>query len=115
MPDVKVYVVDRVTTKPGYGKKFVDGYLSEYAPGARQRNMSLISILVSPPLWSETESNVVTITWTVAGVAGWWSMTRQGRADPSIGRWWTEQEPLIVERTRSMAADASDLELLIDV
>ena len=34
MAEGEVYVVDRVVTRAGRGKEFVDDYLSGYAPGA---------------------------------------------------------------------------------
>lgn len=115
MAGEKVYVIDRIITEPGCGKKFVDAYMAEYVPNAQRRSMTLASVLVSPPLWTENESNVVTITWTVEGTAGWWAMTRQGRGDPTIGQWWEGCAPLIVERSRTMAADAADIEGLSNV
>lgn len=50
-----VYVVDRVVTKPGCARRFVDTYLAEYAPGARDRGMTLRDVLVSPPIWFDPE------------------------------------------------------------
>ena len=50
MADGAVYVIDRVVTRPGCARTFVDTYLAEYAPGARARGMMLRDILVSPPI-----------------------------------------------------------------
>jgi len=60
--DGSVYVIDRVVTQPGRAKDFIDCYLAEYVPGARDRGMSLRDILVSPPIWFDDQSNTVTIT-----------------------------------------------------
>ncbi|BBY42311.1 hypothetical protein MCEL_06060 [Mycolicibacterium celeriflavum] len=110
-----VYVVDRVITRPGCAREFVDTYLAEYAPGARERGMTLREILVSPPIWFEDQSNVVTATWTLPSPRAWWEMTWQGRPDPSIGQWWEGVAELIVERTRNVAAAADDVDGMGDV
>ncbi|MHA6742401.1 hypothetical protein [Rhodococcus erythropolis] len=115
MAGEKVYVIDRIITEPGCGKKFVDAYTTEYVPAAQRRGMTLASVLVSPPLWVEDETNIVTITWTVEGTSGWWNMTRQGRAGPESSQWWERHSALIVERSRTMAAEAADIEGLSDV
>ena len=110
-----IYVIDRVVTKPGCARRFVDAYVTEYVPGGRRRGMTLDRILVSPPIWSDDDSNTVTATWTVDGLGSWWEMTRLGRRDPTLGRWWSKMEELIVERSRTMAAEADDVEALADV
>ncbi len=115
MADEKIFVVDRVVTKAGCARAFVDKYIAEYAPGGSERGMTLDRILVSPPIWSDDETNVVTITWTVDGVESWWQMTRQGRRDPDLGRWWSRMDELVIERSRTMAAESDDVEGLSDV
>lgn len=92
MANGAVFVIDRVVTRPGCARRFVDTYLAEYAPGARERGMTLHDVLVSPPIWfdaSEGQVNTVTITWTLPDVRAWWEMTWQGRPDPAVGEWWS--------------------------
>lgn len=103
-------MIDRVVTAPGCAQRFIDAYLSGYAPGARERGMALRDVLVSPPIWFDDRPNVVTITWTLPSAQAWWQMTWQGRPDPSVARWWESISGLVVERTRSVAsaADAVD-------
>lgn len=115
MDDNKVYVVDRIVTRPGCAQRFLKTYMTEYAPGARGRDMVLKSVLVSPPLWLDDGSNEVTITWTVIGTSGWWDMTRAGRGDNAVRQWWAEAESMIVERHRSMAVEASSIDGFADV
>lgn len=110
-----VYVVDRVVTRPGCAKDFIDCYLAEYAPGARERGMSLRDVLVSPPIWFTDRSNTVTITWTLPSAMAWWQMTWKSRPDPRIGRWWDGVAGLIAERSRSVAAAPDDVDGLGDV
>ncbi len=115
MAEGEVYVVDRVVTRAGRGREFVDAYLSGYAPGATVRGMTLRDVLVSPPIWSADQTNTVTITWSLPSPQAWWEMTWQGRPDPSIGKWWTNIGELVEERTRSVAAAAADIDGLCDV
>lgn len=115
MADGAVFVIDRVITRPGCARRFVDAYLAEYAPGARERGMTLRDILVSPPIWFEDDSNVVTATWTLPGARAWWKMTWKGRPDPALAEWWSRIDEVVVERSRSFAASADDVDGLCDV
>jgi hypothetical protein len=115
MSDQEVYVIDRVITRPGCARQFVDRYLAEYAPGGRERGMSLRDVLVSPPIWFDDQSNVVTITWTLPNPHAWWEMTRKGRPDRALGQWWDDIGELTVSRTRTVAAAAADVDRLCDV
>src|SRR3546814_12038357 len=83
-----LYVIDRIVTKPGCGRQFVDALLDQYLPSAQRRGMTLADVLVSPPLWCDQDPNTLTVTWTVDGTAGWWSMTRPGRRDSTLSPWW---------------------------
>ncbi len=115
MADGRVYVIDRVVTKPGCARTFVDTYLAEYAPGARSRGMTLRDVLVSPPIWSEELCNTVTISWTLPSAQAWWEMTWKGRRDPALPEWWSRVGELVTERSRSFAAAADDVDRLCDV
>ena len=110
-----VYVIDRVVAQPGRGREFVDRYLTEYAPGARERGMTLRDILVSPPVWLTDRANIVTVTWQLPSARAWWEMTWKGRPDAKIGLWWADVEQLISARSRSVAAAADDIDGLCDV
>jgi len=115
MADETIYVIDRVVTKPGCARQFVDAYVADYVPGGRTRGMTLDRVLVSPPIWIDDACNTVTITWTVRGTEAWWEMTRRGRRDPGLGIWWKKIDDLIVERSRTMAAEAGAIKGLNDV
>jgi hypothetical protein len=115
LADSKVYVIDRVVTRPGCARMFVDTYLAEYAPGARARGMTLRDVLVSPPIWFDHRSNTVTITWSLPSAQAWWEMTWKGRPDPTLGPWWAGVGELVEERARSVAAAADDVDRLCDV
>ena len=111
----EVYVVDRVITKPGCARRFVDAYLAEYAPGALRRGMTLRDVLVSPPIWFDDQANTITVTWSLPSPQAWWEMTWQGRPDPTVAQWWANVGPLIDDRSRSVAAAADDVDGLCDV
>jgi len=111
----EVYVIDRVVTRPGCTRTFVDTYLAEYAPGAVERGMTLRGVLVSPPIWFDDQSNTVTITWSLSNPRAWWEMTWQGRPDPTLGQWWSAMDELVENRTREVAASAADVDGLCDV
>ncbi|MEZ0341114.1 hypothetical protein ACAG25_14125 [Mycobacterium sp. pV006] len=111
----EVFVIDRVLTRPGCAREFVRAYLDGYVPGARGRGMTLRNVLVSPPIWFESESNTVTITWSLPSARAWWEMTWHGRPDPAVGAWWEGVADLIVERDRSTAAAFDDVDGLCDV
>ncbi|KMO82759.1 Stress responsive A/B Barrel Domain protein [Mycolicibacterium chlorophenolicum] len=106
----EVFVVDRVTTAAGCARDFIDAYLTGYAPGARERGMTLRDVLVSPPIWFPDRTNVVTITWVLPSPLAWWQMTWQGRPDPTIAQWWDGVGDLIVDRTRSVAGAVEAVE-----
>lgn len=108
----EVFVIDRVLTKPGQARRFVDRYLAEYAPGARARGMTLHNVLVSPPIWFDDQSNTITVTWSLPDPSAWWQMTWQGRPDPSLGQWWSDIDELVLERDRSVAAASDDVAAL---
>jgi hypothetical protein len=113
--DNEVLVIDQVVTQPGCAREFVDRYLAEYAPGGRERGMTLRDVLVSPPIWFEDRCNTVTITWSLPSPQAWWEMTWKGRPDRSLGQWWEDISVLTVSRTRSVAAPAADVDGLCDV
>jgi hypothetical protein len=104
-----------VVTRPGRGREFVDRYLAEYAPGARDRGMTLQDILISPPIWFTDRANTVTVIWSLPSARAWWEMTWKGRPDPTLGPWWDGIGELVEERTRSVAAAAADVDRLCDV
>lgn len=108
-------MIDRVITQPGRAREFIDRYLAEYAPGARERGMTLREVLVSPPIWFDDQPNTVTITWMLPSPQAWWEMTWKGRPDPSLGHWWSQIDAMLSERSRSVAAVAGDVDGLCGV
>lgn len=106
----EVFIIDRVVTAPGCARTFIDSYVSGYAPGARDRGMELRDVVVSPPILFADRPNVVTITWSLPSPQAWWQMTWRARPDPAIALWWEGVAELVVERSRSVATRAEDLD-----
>lgn len=115
MTEPTVHIIDRVEVRPGHGREFVDAYLSDYVPRARSRGLELDRLLISPPVWIDGEPTVMTAIWSTAGPSGWWQAAIAGRYDPESGGWWERMSPLILDRTRTSAAEATDIGALCDV
>lgn len=115
MSGARIHVVDRVVVEPGRAREFVDAYLQEYAPRARDAGLTLDRVLLSPPVWFEDESNTVTATWTVDGQTQWWQSAIARRFDPGVAQFWEKVAPLVSERSRSMAAGVDDVDGLCRV
>ncbi|MBQ7803078.1 hypothetical protein [Rhodococcus sp. (in: high G+C Gram-positive bacteria)] len=110
-----ILIVDRVLVEPGKARAFVDAYRADYVPHALKLGMTLDGILLSPPVWFDDDSNVVTVTWTVSGSGQWWQTAIGRRFDPAVRAFWAQVEPMIMERSRSMAARIEDVEEMCDV
>jgi len=110
----RVYIIDRITVKPGQGEAFARACRERYQPGAEARGMRLELNLVAPPLWLQDQANTLLYVWSVEGVAGYWGMSFQGRQDPALQDWWwQEAAPLIESRERWVAASLDGLSQLI--
>lgn len=111
----KIYIVDRITSKPGRGRTFLELYMQRYAPGARERGMTHEFTLVAPPLWMTDRPNTLYIIWSVVGVAQWWEMARRSRYADAVTEWWADAQSMIDSRDRHYASDIADLAVLSDV
>lgn len=105
----RVYLVDRLTAKPGRARELLQSYRERYMPGARARGLQLERTLLSPPLWLEEQCNVLEFVWVLDGVAGFWSMTQQARLDAAVQDWWREAQDLIETRERRLSAAIEEL------
>ena len=105
-----VFVIDDLTAKPGQGEALHRAYLERYAPGARQRGMTLLHQWVSPAYWLPDGSNRLVFVWSVPGPGGAWAMKHAGRQDPELAAWWTKEAPrFVAARTRAICSEAGDL------
>ena len=108
--DVTVYLVDQIVPKPGLAQAFMREYRERYVPGAQARGMRLEHSWVTPPVWLEDQSNTLIVIWSLRGAEGFWSMSFQGRQDPSLQDWWwREAAPMIESRQRFIASDIADV------
>jgi len=109
----RVYLIDRITAKPGQARALAQAYRDRYAAGAEARGMRLELSLLLPPLWLDTQANTLLYAWSVAGPAGFWAMAFQGRQDPALQDWWwQEAAPLIESRERLVGAGLDALDAL---
>jgi hypothetical protein len=110
-----IYILDEVTPKAGRGEAFLAAYMTQYAPKARERGMTLVHSWVTPPLWLKEQSNTLYIIWSVQGARSWGQMSFVGRRDPAVAGWWEEAEAMIEHRRRCFLSDVSELESLSHV
>lgn len=113
MPN-KVFILDEITVVPGKVREYYDAYMSDYAPGARDRGMTLESVRLTPPFeWLEG-SNTIHFQWSVADTAAWWTMRIGGLGadfDPSgqnQGDFWKRASELTVNRRRNIFIDFNE-------
>lgn len=112
----KLYIVDTIKPQPGDGKAFLDDYMSIYAPLAKDAGMTLVSSMVAPPLWIDTDSNIVQVVWTVDDIAqAAWAMNSATRYNPVYVEWWKAVRSRVAERDRSYYASESYMEVLNNV
>lgn len=113
-----IYIVDRIQCKPGDGKAMFDHYMSEYAPGAQERGMTLVNSSVNPPIWltDSDSTNTLEFVWSVAGMMGWAGMVGVARFDPEVAPkivdFWYGVDDRVLSRTRTLSAPDSDVESL---
>ncbi len=110
-----IYYLDHLVAQPGRAEDLLRFYMSDYAPRARERGLTLVHRWVTPPLWLREQSNELFVAWSVQGAQAWWDVTRQRRADPSFLAFWEKAEPMIVSRRRLFLSDVNDVTALCDV
>ncbi len=111
-----VYIVDQITTKPGAGRAFLDAYTQRYAPGARERGMTLEHTWVAPPVWLEDGSNTLFFVWSVKGAKEVWGSLIGGRRGSALDDWWwKDAAEMIMARERFFLSNPSDIASLTNV
>lgn len=113
-----IYIVDVLHAKPGDGKALFDHYMSEYAPGAQQRGMTLVHTNVNPPIWlnDADANNTLEFVWSVPGMMGWATMVGSSRYNPEVApgliEFWRAVDDRVLSRTRTLSAPDTDVESL---
>ncbi|WP_380879269.1 hypothetical protein ACFB49_21320 [Sphingomonas sp. DBB INV C78] len=116
MSDTPIWIVDDIVVRPGQGPAFLAACRAHYAPGAEARGMRLAHARVEPAMWLDEEPNRLLLIWAVADVAGVWGAKHVARMSPDVDQFWQDiAAPLIVSRTRSLMAEADQLETLSHV
>jgi len=111
-----IWIVDDITVRPGKGPDFVQAYMSQYAPGAVQRGMTLANRMVDPALWLQDQPNRILFVWTVPDAAAVWNCKYAARQDPAVLKWWRDQAPPFIQsRSRMIMGDVDDLQELSNV
>lgn len=116
MSDEMIYIVDQITSKPGTGRLCLDAYMQRYAPGARERGMTLEHTWVAPPVWLDDGSNTLFFVWSVKGVSQVWAtLVGPRRTSAAEEWWWKEIAELISSRERFFLSSPSDIASLTNV
>lgn len=112
----KLYIVDTFSPKPGDGKKFLDDYMSTYAPMAQGAGMKLVRTTVAPPMWLDDDSNIIQVVWTLDDIAQQaWAMISATRYIPEYVEWNLAVRDRVLSRDRSYYASEEYMEVLNNV
>lgn len=111
----RVYILDLIVAKPGRGEEVLNAYMDRYAPGARERGMTLEFTWVTPPVWLSDQPNMLFVAWSVEGAANWWAMSAAARRDQEVLDWWSDAADMIESRARHYLSDISSLQALANV
>ncbi|SNS86794.1 hypothetical protein SAMN06295912_12028 [Sphingomonas laterariae] len=111
-----IWTVDDVRTKPGQGQAFLKAYREHYVPGAEARGMRLVHAKVEPAMWLDDEPNRLLLVWALDHVGTVWGAKHVARMTPDVDHFWNDIAPPLIEaRTRSVMAEADQLEALANV
>ena len=116
MSDTSIWIVDDILVRPGQGPAFLKAYREHYVPGAESRGMRLVHSRVEPAMWLDEEPNRLLLIWAVPDVGAVWTSKHVARMSPDVDTFWDEiAPPLIQSRSRSLMAEADQLEALANV
>lgn len=99
----RIIVKDEVWPLAGMVEAYRDAYLSDYAPSARERGMTLEAVLLSPPLLLAEGGNCLTFVWSLEDAAAFWAM--RFAAYGAKQTWWEEGAQMARRQTRTFHAD----------
>ena len=95
----EIYMLDRITVRPGHLRDYQVRLRERYLPLARSRGMTLVGQWFTPPVELDDAPNELLLLWLLPGPAGFWAM-RRGSRDPEITAWWAESDALTLGRER---------------
>jgi hypothetical protein len=93
-----IYILDRVSIKPGQLSRYQQRLREQYLPGARARGLQLVGSWVTPPLEVE-QGNELLLLWSLPDVRAFWAM-RAGGGDPDAVAFWQQAAQLGEHRER---------------
>lgn len=97
MPEV--FILDRITVRPGRLREYQALLRERYLPLATARGMTLVGQWFTPPVELDDAPNELLLLWSVPGPAGFWAMRRRAR-EPEISAWWAASDALTLRRER---------------
>jgi hypothetical protein len=101
-----IYLLDRVTLRPGRLATCREALRESYLPGARRRGMEFVGSWCAPPVEVEGEPTELYLLWRLAGVGEFFAMRGQAAADPEVAAFWRELEALALGRERRVLGEA---------
>lgn len=114
--DEVVYIVDRLTAKPGEGKALYDDFMTNMKPLMEAAGWTFVRATVAPAMWLDKDSSIIEIEWTMPDIAqAAWAYSSATRYNPEYVRWWAEVRGKAVAVDRVYSATESYLEVLNNV
>lgn len=113
--EIPTTVIDRIVTKPGDGKAFLDWFMKNHAPFVEASALSHQRTLVFPPVWLKEESNTIDVVWEMQGSNMFWGFYSGMRANPDWLSFWREVKARAVSHNRMFCGDAEKVEAMNNV
>lgn len=99
----RIIVLDEAWPLPGQVEAYRDAYLADYAPGARQRGMTLEAVLLSPPFILAEGGNRLAFVWSLPDIPAFWQM--RFTEDAGKQAWWDRGATMTHRQERSFHTD----------
>lgn len=114
--DEVVYIVDRLTAKPGEGKALYDDFMANMKPIMEDAGWTFVRATVAPAIWLEKDSSIIEIEWTMPNIAqAAWAYSSATRYNPEYVAWWAGVREKAVSVDRLYSASESYMEVLNNV
>lgn len=114
--DEVVYIVDRLTAKPGEGKALYDDFMTNMKPLMEGAGWTFVRATVAPAIWLAKDSSIIEIEWTMPDIAqAAWAYSSATRYNPEYVKWWAEVRGKAVSVDRVYSASESYMEVLNNV
>jgi hypothetical protein len=92
--------IDDITIAPGQRGHFQDLLRSRYIPAAQARGLTLVEIVLAPPVDAPDRESDVIIVWQLSDVDSFWNARRAAMMDPGVKAFWEATAGLVTRRTR---------------